>query len=67
MCWPPFPAAPIGLEQRTVASGSCDRPNVQTLQHNVSQQSPTAVECGCQLTLESFLDIASRSQNVPAD
>ncbi|EMP34710.1 Cyclin-D-binding Myb-like transcription factor 1 [Chelonia mydas] len=25
-------AAPIGLEQRTMASGSCDRPNLRTLQ-----------------------------------
>ncbi|XP_039403650.1 RAF proto-oncogene serine/threonine-protein kinase isoform X2 [Mauremys reevesii] len=31
-CWPPLPAAPIGLEWRTAASGSCDRPNLQTLQ-----------------------------------
>ncbi|EMP36741.1 hypothetical protein UY3_06062 [Chelonia mydas] len=28
MCWLPLPAAPIGLERRTVASRSCDQPNV---------------------------------------
>ncbi|EMP31285.1 Acidic leucine-rich nuclear phosphoprotein 32 family member E [Chelonia mydas] len=38
MCWakgcagPPLPAAPIGLERQTAASGSCDQPNLQTLQ-----------------------------------
>ncbi|EMP26711.1 hypothetical protein UY3_16216 [Chelonia mydas] len=32
MCWLPLPAAPIGLEQRTVASESYDRPNLQTPQ-----------------------------------
>ncbi|EMP38380.1 Laminin subunit alpha-3 [Chelonia mydas] len=30
-----LPAAPIGLERQTVASGSCDRPNLQTHQENV--------------------------------
>ncbi|EMP28259.1 hypothetical protein UY3_14644 [Chelonia mydas] len=34
--WPvPFPAAPIGLERRTAASGSCDRPNLQMLLSHV--------------------------------
>ncbi|EMP34033.1 hypothetical protein UY3_08842 [Chelonia mydas] len=28
----PLPAAPIGRERRTVASGSCDRPNLRKLQ-----------------------------------
>ncbi|EMP27474.1 hypothetical protein UY3_15434 [Chelonia mydas] len=28
----PLPAAPIRLERRTMASGSCDQPNLQTLQ-----------------------------------
>ncbi|EMP34193.1 hypothetical protein UY3_08656 [Chelonia mydas] len=27
-----LPAAPMGLEWQTAASGSCDRPNLQTLQ-----------------------------------
>ncbi|XP_073208341.1 RAF proto-oncogene serine/threonine-protein kinase isoform X2 [Lepidochelys kempii] len=31
-CWPPLPTAPIGLERRTAASGSCDRLNLQKLQ-----------------------------------
>nr|XP_048715106.1 RAF proto-oncogene serine/threonine-protein kinase isoform X5 [Caretta caretta] len=31
-CWPPLPTAPIGLERRTTASGSCDRLNLQKLQ-----------------------------------
>ncbi|EMP26440.1 hypothetical protein UY3_16481 [Chelonia mydas] len=32
MCWPLLPTAPIDLEQETVASGSCDRPNLWMLQ-----------------------------------
>ncbi|EMP36813.1 Spondin-1 [Chelonia mydas] len=32
MYWPPLPAAPIGLEQRTAATGSRDRPNLRTQQ-----------------------------------
>ncbi|EMP28686.1 Trafficking kinesin-binding protein 1 [Chelonia mydas] len=32
MCWPPLPAAPIGLERQTVPSGSRDRPNLQMQQ-----------------------------------
>ncbi|EMP36626.1 hypothetical protein UY3_06174 [Chelonia mydas] len=28
----PLPAAPIGLERQTTASGSCDQPNLRTLQ-----------------------------------
>ncbi|EMP40147.1 hypothetical protein UY3_02651 [Chelonia mydas] len=32
MSWPPLPTASIGLERQTVASGSCDRPNLRTLQ-----------------------------------
>ncbi|EMP32686.1 Dystrophin [Chelonia mydas] len=34
MCWPPLPAAPIGLERQTADSGSCDRPNLWTRQEN---------------------------------
>ncbi|EMP30732.1 Tetratricopeptide repeat protein 6 [Chelonia mydas] len=32
-----LPAAPIGLEQRTAASGSCNRPNLQTRQAYLSR------------------------------
>ncbi|EMP39005.1 hypothetical protein UY3_03839, partial [Chelonia mydas] len=32
MCWLLLPTAPIGLERRTAASGSCDRTNLRTLQ-----------------------------------
>ncbi|EMP40619.1 hypothetical protein UY3_02141 [Chelonia mydas] len=33
VAWPaPLPAAPIGVGRRTAATGSCDRPNLWTLQ-----------------------------------
>ncbi|EMP26438.1 hypothetical protein UY3_16479 [Chelonia mydas] len=43
MYWPPLPAAPIGLEQRTAASGSCNRLNVRTQPHKDRQSQE---ECG---------------------
>ncbi|EMP30339.1 Kinesin-like protein KIF16B [Chelonia mydas] len=35
MCWLPLPAAPIGVERRTTASGSCDQLNLRMLQRMV--------------------------------
>ncbi|EMP34988.1 hypothetical protein UY3_07851 [Chelonia mydas] len=48
MCGPPLLAAPIGLERRTMANGSCDRPNLRTLQ----EQEP----CGKGLEMVAGMD-----------
>ncbi|EMP39476.1 Myosin-XVI [Chelonia mydas] len=42
MCSPPLPVAPIGLEWRTAASGSCDRLNPQMLQWQPPPPPPRA-------------------------
>ncbi|EMP40829.1 Protein transport protein Sec24D [Chelonia mydas] len=40
---PPLPAALIGLERRTVASGSCDRLNLRMRQNNKPPNSPAYI------------------------
>ncbi|EMP35808.1 hypothetical protein UY3_07045 [Chelonia mydas] len=59
MCWPPLPLAPIGLESQTMASGSCDQPNLWTLQLIVYVPTKRIKSVECILTTVASIDSQS--------